>query len=166
MKIDPYTYLRTRFEFIYAPKVRSAWVDAWLKHAVPEDDGDGLPALPAPFRVDPCAQYVARILHLGRLVPPAVAYSSFRIGKARENPAAAGKGGQLHLRGRAALPGRSPPGGFRGRVPPRGGALRLVRQQRPRTQQSLQDFLALLERAREEVRAAPPPRRRLHGPRA
>ncbi|MGE3872469.1 MAG: hypothetical protein AB7F74_05880 [Parvibaculaceae bacterium] len=68
MKIDPYAYLRTRFEFAYATKVRLASVDAWLKHAVPEDDGVGLPALSAPFRSDPCAQYVARILHLGRLV--------------------------------------------------------------------------------------------------
>lgn len=68
MKIDPYAYLRTRFEFAYAPKVRLAWVDAWLKHAVAEDEGDGFPALSSRFRVDPCAQYVARILHLGRLV--------------------------------------------------------------------------------------------------
>src|SRR5262245_48413822 len=68
MKIDPYAYLRTRFEFAYAPNVRLAWVDAWLKHVVPEDTRDGLPALSAPFQRDPCAQYVARILHLGRLV--------------------------------------------------------------------------------------------------
>lgn len=68
MRIDPYTYLRTSFDFAYAAKFRTAWVDSWLEHAVPADDGDVLPVLGHPHAQDPGAQYIARVLHLGRLI--------------------------------------------------------------------------------------------------
>jgi len=69
MRIDPYCHLRTRFDFVYTAKLRTAWIDGWLQHAVPAaDHGDTLPLLGPQHAHDPCAHHVARILHLGRLV--------------------------------------------------------------------------------------------------
>jgi cyanophycin synthetase len=67
MKLTPYLSVCVRFEFAYTSTMRSASVDAWLRQILPRNSASSA-KLTNGFVDNPCANYMLRVLDLGRLI--------------------------------------------------------------------------------------------------